>query len=211
MTEPRLDTLRRALHEFDAGGDKTAEMLEVAAIVQEAVEPAGVRPVVVGGLALASWVAGDVYLTADIDVVMPYSPTVDGILEALGFSRDGRHWVLEERGIVYEAPGSTLRPDRDDYEEVRLPSGRTVLVQSPEGVLLIRMEELPGTPRADGFEQCLFLLGSGEIDDAKVTDRARELSLLPLLRWLREQADAVRAGTDLPESWEIAEKVKELT
>lgn len=196
---------------MDAGGDKTAEMLEVAAIVQEAVAPAGVRPVVVGGLALASWVAGDAYLTADIDVVMPYSPTVDVILEALGFVRDGRHWVLEDRGIAYESPSSILRPDRDDYESLRLPSGRTVLVQSPEGVLLIRMEELAGTPRSDGFEQCLFLLGSGEVNDPKVTDRARELSLLPLLEWLREQADAARAGAGLPKPWEIAEKVRELT
>ena len=210
MNDSQLDVLREALGDIDASGDKTAEMLEVAAIVQEAVARAGVRPVVVGGLALASWVAGDAYLTADIDVVMPYSPIVDEILASLGLTRQGRHWVLEERGIAYESPSSILRPDQDDFEELRLPSGRTVLVQSPEGVLLVRMEELAGTPRSDGFEQCLFLLGSGEIDDAKLTERARDLSLLPLLEWLREQADAVLAGARLPEPWEIAEKVAEL-
>lgn len=108
-------------------------MLEVASIVQEAVLPLGLKPIVVGGLALASWVPSG-YLTADIDVIMPHTPDAGRVMAILGFEKDGRFWTLAGRDIVLEAPDSVLRPDPVGFEELRLPSGRVALVQSPEGV-----------------------------------------------------------------------------
>lgn len=207
VNDERIQALRAELERTAEIVDEAEQMLEVAAIVQEAVLPLGLRPVVVGGLALAFWVPNP-YLTKDIDVVMPYVPEAEGVLGDLGFKRDGRFWVLEGRGIIFEAPGSVLKPDPTDYEEVELPSGRHVTVQSPEGVLMVRMEELAGTQHPDVFEQCLFLVGSGALDDEKIGRMAEGAGLMVLLEWLRKEALRVEAGGKLPETWEIAEEVK---
>lgn len=184
-------------------------MLEVASIVQEAVLPLGLKPIVVGGLALASWVPSG-YLTADIDVIMPHTPDAGRVMAILGFEKDGRFWTLAGRDIVLEAPDSVLRPDPVGFEELRLPSGRVALVQSPEGVLLVRMEELAGAPVGEVFEQCLYLVGSGLLDDEKTDDLAQRQGLADLLRWLRVKAREVDEGASLPESWEVEETVRSL-
>lgn len=54
-----------------------------------------------------------------------------------------------------------------------MPSGRVVIVQSPEGVLLVRMEKLAGVPVSDVFEQCLYLVGSGTVNDRKADEMAQ--------------------------------------
>src|SRR3990170_5509969 len=89
--------------------DQTERQLEVVAIVSEAVADLGIRPVVVGGLAVAYWTAGT-YLTGDIDVLMPSSPAVDERLRALGAGRGGRFWLIAEADLFLEAPGSFLEP-----------------------------------------------------------------------------------------------------
>lgn len=206
----RIATLRRELEETANEQDLTQEMLGVASIVQELLEPIGLKPVVVGGLALACWVSEDRYLTGDIDVAMPTTEPVTRLLEGVGFEREGRFWILPGREIFLEAPESQLRPDADGHEEVELPSGRRVLVQTAEGVLIIRMEELAGAPHSETFEQCLWLVGSGEIDYDTVTRLSERTDLLPILNWLMEQADTVSAGGRLPEPWEIKETVERL-
>jgi len=72
-------------------------MLEIAAVVAAALAPVGVRPVIVGGLAVAYWTAGT-YVTSDIDVVMPHLAEVDEHLAALGFEPEGRFWGAAGEG-----------------------------------------------------------------------------------------------------------------
>jgi hypothetical protein len=206
-----IASLRRELEASASIPDPTEQMLEVASIVQELLAPLGLRPVVVGGLALACWLAGDKYLTGDIDVVMPWNDEADRRLRALGFEREGRFWILPGRPLFLEAPGSGLRPEADGYEEVKLKSGRIVLVQKPEGVLLIRMEELAGGSHSEVFEQCLWLLGLDEINLAEVDRLAHERGLEKMLKWLLEHVDRVKEGQPLPETWELKEEVERLT
>jgi hypothetical protein len=78
-------------------------MLEIAGVVDAALRAIAIRPVVVGGLAVAYWTTG-LYLTGDIDVVMPHSSEIGQRLAALGFERDGRFWTLPGRNPV------TIRP-----------------------------------------------------------------------------------------------------
>jgi hypothetical protein len=207
--QPDLGALRRELARSADIEDRTAQMLEVASIVQEAVQPLGLKPVVVGGLALASWVPSR-YLTADIDVIMPHTPVAERVMADLGFRKDGRFWTLAGRDIVLEAPDSVLRPDPGGFEELRLPSGRVALVQSPEGVLVVRMEELAGAPVSDVFEQCLYLIGSGMLDDKKTEELAQRHGLSELLRWLGVMARGVDEGAILPEAWQIEKTVRSL-
>ncbi len=94
-------------------------MLEAAAIIEEQLDAVGVPSTVVGGLAVAYWTSAR-YVTGDIDVLMPALPKAYAVLDALGFRRSGRVWVLDDPQIVFEAPGSF--PDRgDESDEVETP------------------------------------------------------------------------------------------
>jgi hypothetical protein len=105
--EEDLDALRDDLRRTADISDPTEQMLEIAGVVDSALRATRIRPIVVGGLAVAYWTTG-LYLTGDIDVVMPSSTEVEQRLATLGFERDGRFWTLPGRDPVFEAPGSTL-------------------------------------------------------------------------------------------------------
>lgn len=107
---PELDDLRRQLLAAAALGDPTERLLEVAAIVGEALSDLGIQPVVVGGLALAYWASGDEFVTGDIDVLVPRVPEVVERLEELGFAPQGREWRLPGYDVSFEAPGEVLEP-----------------------------------------------------------------------------------------------------
>ena len=147
--------------------DPTEQMLEIAAIVEEAVASLGLHPIVVGGLAVAYWAAGT-YLTHDIDVVMPYVPDLESRMAALGFVREGRLWVLPGRAVFFEAPGNKLEPNPDGFEVVETRSGRHVRVQAAEDVLLVRLQEFLATGHSDAFQQCLWLLGVESFDHTRL-------------------------------------------
>ncbi len=138
---------RAALAEALRLEDQTERLLEVAAIVSEALEPLGIHPVLVGGLAVAYWTAG-AYVTGDIDVVMPYLPEIDERLAELGFERRGRFWLLREGGVVFEAPGSGLAAG-EEAQAVELASGRAVAVLTLEDLLVGRIHEFVGTGHSD--------------------------------------------------------------
>ena len=95
--ERNIEHLAAAIRDTEGIDDLTERMLEVAAIVEETLAPVGVHPIVVGGLALAYWIAAGTYLTSDIDVVMPAVPEAEQRLEDLGFKRQGRYWTLPGR------------------------------------------------------------------------------------------------------------------
>lgn len=85
-----LEALRRELERTADAVNPTEEMLEIVGVVDAAVAPLGVRPIVVGGLAVAYRVP-DTHVTADIDVVMPHLPAIEDVLARLGFERSGRY------------------------------------------------------------------------------------------------------------------------
>jgi hypothetical protein len=70
--------------------DQTERMLAVVAVLTEAVRDLGVKPVVVGGLAVQYW-THEQYTTSDIDLLLPSLPAIDERFEALGLERHGRH------------------------------------------------------------------------------------------------------------------------
>jgi hypothetical protein len=205
----RVEQLRRELAETASIGDPVEEMLEIAAIVEEALEPSHIYPVVVGGLAVAYWAAG-AYVTYDIDVVMPSSDTVNETMAALGFEREDRFWVLPGRKAFFEAPGTYLEPSPEGWTTAELASGRRVRVQAVEEVLLVRLEEFIATGHSDVLQQCLWLRGSTAVDEDKLHRRAAEQNLAASLQALDELADRVKAGDAVPPSWELLELARRL-
>lgn len=210
--EPAHDELERLRHELGKTveiPDRLQEMLEVAAIVEEALAPADIHLVVVGGLAVAYWVAGS-YLTTDIDVVMPSSQRVDERMERLGFIRDGRFWKLPGRDVFFEAPGSTLEPSPGHFEVVEVASGRQVRVQAPADVLIVRLQEFVAAPKTDVFQQCLLLLRSPALDRATLEQQIEEAGLTKALNALDAYAETIERGGRFPEPWELKDLARRL-
>jgi hypothetical protein len=203
-----LDGLRVELQPTADISDRTEQMLEIAGIVDAALRSIEIRPIVVGGLAVAYWTTG-LYLTGDIDVVMPHSSQIEERLAALGFERDGRFWTLPGRDPVFEAPGSTLELDPNGHIEVELASGRTIRIQQVEEVLLLRLAEFVATGNADVFQQCLWLLGVSGLDRERLRARADDESLSRALDALSSTATSFEHDARL-ELWEITDLAKSL-
>ena len=203
-----LDGLRVELQRAADISDRTEQMLEIAGIVDAALRAIEIRPIVVGGLAVAYWTTG-LYLTGDIAVVMPQSAQIEERLAALGFERDGRFWTLPGRDPVFEAPGSTLELDPDGHIEVELASGRTIRIQQVEEVLLLRLAEFVATGNADVFQQCLWLLGVSGLDRERLRARADDESLSRSLDAPSSTANSFEHDARL-ELWEITDLAKSL-
>lgn len=139
MTDPKAE-LARAL----ALENETERKLTVIAAVASALADLGVKPVIVGGLAVEYWTYG-AYSTTDIDVLLPSSLEVRTQLAELGFERRGRHWVLGEQEVFLEAPGSFLGTG-EEAVDIDLGEGRTVSVLRPEDVLIYRLHEFGSEP-----------------------------------------------------------------
>lgn len=198
---------RQAIEDALRVDDETERLLEVAAVVEEALGEIGVHPVVVGGLAVAYWTGG-AYLTGDIDVVMPSTPEVDARMAELGFERRGRFWVLPEAGLFFEAPGSALAPG-EEAVDAELGSGRTVRVLRAEDGLVHRLHEFVATGHADAFRQAVALLGTPGLDRGRLVARARDERLEDALGALQTLADRVREGS-WPETWELHDVARRL-
>ena len=204
-----LDGLRVELQRTADISDRTEQMLEIAGIVDAALRAIEIRPIVVGGLAVAYWTTG-LYLTGDIAVVMPQSDQIEERLAALGFERDGRFWTLPGRDPVFEAPGSTLELDPNGHIEVELASGRTIRIQQVEEVLLLRLAEFVATGNADVFQQCLWLLGVSGLDRERLRARADDESLSRALDALSSTANSFEhdARLELREITDLAKSLR---
>lgn len=106
-------------------------------VVTEALAAAGVRPVVVGGLAVELYTAGG-YSTSDIDMVTPYTSKVDCIMESLGFVKEGRHWLHTELDVFIEMPMPPLAGSSDKIVEMDV-RGLPVYVIGVEDLIMDRL------------------------------------------------------------------------
>lgn len=132
-------------------------------------------------------------MTWDIDVLMPRLPELGERLEALGFERKGREWVLPGFDVAFEAPGEALEPG-DEAESVELASGRRVLVLSLEDLLLWRLREWVHWHVVSGFKQAAHLLVAEPLDPARLDKRAAEEGLSPALTELRRLTAEIEGG-----------------
>jgi hypothetical protein len=83
VTDPKAE-LARAL----ALANETERKLAVTAAVASAIADLGVKPVIVGGLAVECWTYG-AYSTTDIDVLLPSSPEISVRLRRARFRPSG--------------------------------------------------------------------------------------------------------------------------
>ena len=173
LSQARLAELTRALDAALSAKEPTTRVLEVVAVIGEAISDLGIRPVVVGGLAVTYWTK-EAYVSLEADLLLPMTDEVVERLEALGFIARGRHWRIPGTDVELEAPGDWLS-ERQLTKSVRLPSGREVLVLSAEEMYLERLREfIEWGGHSEPFRQMLYLTRATDFDRAKLRARARD-------------------------------------
>ncbi len=206
-SSPSLAHLRADLHRAAEITDAAQRTLEVVAVIEEAATPLGIRPTVVGGMAVYFWTEGEAFATYDIDVVMAVPEQLVEILAGLGFarSRDGRHWELPGTDVLLEAPGSDLDPGTQ-VAVIDLPSGRTARVISRVDILLDRLDEFQATGHQLIAQQALVLIA--ELTDAEQVDldaRAAGRRLTVIVDAMRRLARELPSRNEPPASDELHE------
>lgn len=179
--------------------------LEIVAVIEAAARPIGIRPIVVGGMAVYFWTASDAFLTHDIDVVMEVPQQLEAVLADLGFRRttNGRHWRLEGTDVFLEAPGTHVDEDAT-VVDISLSSGRTAKVLSRVDILLDRLAELQATGHYLVAQQVLVLLAN--LPNEEVTDLERKASdrrVARMLQAMRNLANDISRGQEPPSTDEI--------
>lgn len=199
----RAAALRRAA---SMPGPRTERLIEVAAVIAEAVKPNPL--VVVGGLAVAAWTVVE---ATDIDVLMPDTIEVVGRLEGLGLEKPegDRHWYLPGTELAIEAPGVRLA----EYE-VSLPysarSGLEVEVLSPADLVAWRLNEFVATGHPEPAEQMVALRLSSRYERAQLERHAGKIGLSPVLDLLDQVADNWEEGYEPADLQEIARQMTAL-
>lgn len=192
--------LRTELERALALEDETERKLAVAAVVHQAVQPLGFRAVVIGGLAVEFWTQSE-YTTADIDLYLPHSPAIDDALAGLGFTKQGRHWVLEGHDVFVEAPASVPRESEEVYE-VALATGAVAIVLAVEDVIVDRLHQFVAGGHSDVLEQAVALLAVEELDYPRLIARATEERLKTALIEVERISQRLRRG-EVVASWEL--------
>ena len=115
----------------------------------------------------------------------------------------------ETAELFVEAPASFPAVD-EEVAKVPLVSGQTVLVPSPEDMLVYRLEEFLGTGHSDAAEQGIALLASPDLDAARLVKRVEAAGLLPTLTALETLSQRLRRGERIEtnELHEIVERLR---
>jgi hypothetical protein len=204
---PSLARLRADLQRAAEIADVAQRTLEVVAVIEEAAAPLGIRPTVVGGMAVYFWTEGDAFVTYDIDVVMAIPEQLAEILAQLGFarSRDGRHWELPDTEVLLEAPSADLDAGAQ-VAVIELPSGRTARVLSRVDILLDRLDEFQATGHQLVAQQALVLLAElTGAEQADVDARAPGRRLTVIVDAMRRLARELPSRSEPPASDELHE------
>ena len=184
---------------FPEGPRRTAA---IAAWVQGLFSGEDQAPVLVGGAAVEI-LTGGAYTTGDLDFVGFVPPPVREILEENGFKKSGRHWIHEVAEVFLEFPGDALDPKERAIRHEAY--GYNLILVSLEDLLVDRLGAWAhwksGVDGANAL--LLYRICRSEIDDDRLTRRAREAGFEPALEALRDfDRDWVESDPD-PEVLEV--------
>ncbi len=169
MSAPSLEDLTRDLERATREPDRPLQILKVGAVLSCALEPLGLSPILVGGAAVEFYTEGG-YQTSDFDFVVSHDPRIEGVMEALGFHKQGHNYVHRKLGLWVEFPGSQLEPE-EEYQLLETPVG-PVRVLSAEDTLLDRVRAfLYWSSLLDGRNSLLLLEVCSDLDLSKLARR----------------------------------------
>lgn len=184
-----IEQLKKLLADAGNVQDPLDRRMAVLAVVTEALAAAGVRPVVVGGLAVELYTAGG-YSTSDIDMVTPYTSKVNPIMESLGFVREGRHWLHAEIDVFIEMPEPPLAGSADKIVAMSV-QGLPVYVIGVEDLIMDRLRAFEHWKSKDDGRWATQLIAfqSDRIDWAYLRKQVTEEGLDDAFERMKQEAE----------------------
>ncbi len=166
------------------------QRLAVTAVITDALAPLGIRPVIVGGLAVQFYTWGG-YATQDIDLVISDREIAKKVLEELGFERPfgERNWYYAGKGIVIEVPGEKLAGSPEKVLKIATGHGEIFLI-GLEDIVLDRIEGYAATGSSgDRFwAESMLAVHYPEIDWPYLHKEAARRGFLPAVESVQKAA-----------------------
>jgi len=163
-----IDQLKRRLRRAHAIKRFPERHIEIVSILNEALRPYEIKPIMVGGVAVEFYSRGG-YTTGDIDLVARGGRALAETMRALGFLKRGKDWVNDELEIYIEYWADSLGPD-EEFNEI-LYHGSRLRILSIEDLIVDRLCAFKWWgSTVDGVNVMLLLESAMGYDD-KVTIR----------------------------------------
>ncbi len=135
-----MEFLKERLSQAAEIDNEIDRRMAVIAVVTRALQSVGIRPVLVGGMAVEFYTAGG-YSTVDIDMVASHTSKLETMMTELGFDKEGRHWHNAGLGAFIEMPAPPLAGSSEKVNEVDY-DGLPVYVIGIEDLILDRLRAL---------------------------------------------------------------------
>jgi hypothetical protein len=178
---------RAALVKAAALQDPLQQKLAVIAAITKTLEPFGIRPIVIGGLAVAFYTLGG-YATEDVDLAVVGREQFAETMAHLGFAREGRYWTHALFAFPIEAPAGAL-PGEDAPLTQLMVDGWPVYILGIEDLIVDRLNAYVHWHSVADGEWVLQLLRThaAEIDWGYLAARAGATGTLDALNSLRTE------------------------
>ena len=195
------ERIKNTLDALKKENDPLRKALGVVAALTEALESEGIRPILVGGVALEFYTLGG-YATKDIDLVVSGREKVKTVLENLGFMhRMGeRHWYSTELDVAIEIPDEVLAGSPEKLTVLEI-DGKNVYIIGIEDLIIDRLSAAKFWQSPSDFEWAvkIIALHAEDIDFGYLKKAAQECDVEEILNKALKESENLRALTDRQE------------
>ncbi len=197
------ERLKEILGSLTREKDSLRKSLGVLAVLTEALNPQGIKPILVGGRALEFYTLGG-YATKDMDLVVNGREQAKVVLEAMGFVRrpGERHWYHEKLDLAIEIPDEVLAGSSEKLTAVEI-NGMEAFIIGIEDLVIDRLAAAKfWKSEADAqWAAKLLALHAGEIDFEYLKEAARRQQVEDVLtKALRQSKTYIRLIAEGPRS-----------
>lgn len=195
-----IDEVRRRLAEIPETLNLIDQLLRVAGLLTLALDQRGMRPILVGGAAVAIYTKGS-EATFDVDFVVADRYGALDCFSELGFEKgkSAGVWWYPRLKIPVEIPDSRLAGDIQRVVQIELEDGLMAYVVGIEDLILDRAEQAYAqhSPSSDVRRQAIILIAGNwdELDMGYLLEEAEKRGILEYYITLRDEARSSRRSS----------------
>lgn len=167
----KADLLKRELEEASQLEDRAERALAITAVIQKALSPYHLYPILVGGAAVEIYTRG-LYASGDIDYVLPTVDKVKKTMKMLGFKKEGRLFIHPKFELIIEFPSNTLEKG-ESYEIIEY-NGVPIRIIAREDLLIDRLNAFKWGGASIEIQNILIMLDSISTPTKEIKYKAKK-------------------------------------
>ena len=187
-----------------AAANPAERVVEIAAVIAEALRAVGRNPVLVGGAAVEFYTRGG-YSTSDLDFIADGGQDVVKVMRELGFERIGKDFVDRRRDIYIEFPSSSLGAD-EKWNEIDV-GGVPVRIISCEDLVVDRLCAYKFWKSAIDGVNAVLLIEMNALNEERLLRAAKRERVADALKAVRDvREEVIRKKLPAPAANQLIEK-----